>query len=102
MSSDSLLTSARGDGVPSPRPAPSRSSTVRPGASAVPGRDPVVRRVLDGAPDAAVISFALWTLLYCLGLATQWRLWASGWVWLVLTVGLVGWQVVAAVRGAPR
>jgi hypothetical protein len=54
--------------------------------------------VLDGVVDAAVVSFALWTLFYCVGLVTQWRLWAAGWLWLAATAGLVAWQVVAAVR----
>ncbi len=93
MSSDSLLSSARGSGLPAPRPAPAA------GARAAP--DPLLRRVLDGVVDATVVSFALWTLLYCVGLVTQWRLWVSGWVWLAATVALVGWQVVAAVRAAP-
>ncbi len=111
MSSDSLLTSARGDSLPSPRRSPASGPASGPavgpavgspaGATAVPRGEPALRRVLDGVLDAAVVSFALWTLLYCLGLATQWRLWASGWVWLVATVGLVAWQVVAALREGP-
>ena len=58
----------------------------------------MLRRLLDALLDCAVVSFALWTLLYCLGLATQWSLFPSGWLWLAATVALVVWQVAAAVR----
>ena len=100
MASDSLLSRARGSTVPPPRPTPTTASGSSPSHTATPAAaTPPLRRVLDGVVDAAVVSFALWTLLYCLGLATQWRLWLSGWLWLAATVGLVGWQVIAAVRG---
>jgi hypothetical protein len=56
------------------------------------------RRILDAIQDAAVLSFAGWTLLYSLGLATQWSLWPSGWLWVVATVVVVVWRVAAAVR----
>jgi Family of unknown function (DUF6077) len=58
----------------------------------------VLRRILDALLDCAVVSFALWTLLYCLGLATQWSLFPSGWLWLVATLALVIWQVVSVWR----
>jgi Family of unknown function (DUF6077) len=61
-------------------------------------REPVVRRVGDAVLDSAVVSFALWTLLYCLGLATQWRLYVSGWLWLVASVAFLGWSVARVVR----
>ena len=59
------------------------------------------RRILDATQDAAVLSFAVWTLLYSVGLATQWSLWPSGWLWVLVTVVLVAWRLLAAVRG-PR
>lgn len=59
----------------------------------------VLRRLLDALLDCTVVSFALWTLLYCVGLVTQWSLFPSGWIWLVATVALVGWQVLGVVRG---
>jgi hypothetical protein len=62
----------------------------------------VLRRLLDALLDCAVVSFALWTLLYCLGLATQWSLFPSGWLWLGATVALVAWQVVAVWRSHYR
>jgi Family of unknown function (DUF6077) len=58
----------------------------------------VLRRLLDALLDCAVVSFALWTLLYCLGLPTQWSLFPSGWLWLVATVALVVWQVAGVWR----
>ncbi len=58
----------------------------------------MLRRILDATVDSAVVSFAFWTLLYCLGLATQWSLWGSGWLWLVFTVALLGWQLTLAAR----
>ena len=60
----------------------------------------MLRRLLDALLDCAVVSFAFWTLLYCLGLATQWSLFPSAWLWLVVTVALVVWQVLAVVRGS--
>ncbi|WP_109510334.1 DUF6077 domain-containing protein [Nocardioides speluncae] len=59
-----------------------------------------LRAGLDGAMDAIVLSLALWTLLYCLGLATQWSLWPSGWLWLVATVTLLAWRVRAETSAA--
>lgn len=58
----------------------------------------MLRRLLDALLDCAVVSFALWTLLYCLGLATQWSLFPSGWLWLAATVVLVVWQVASVWR----
>ncbi|MCW2767105.1 MAG: hypothetical protein JWO11_3064 [Nocardioides sp.] len=60
--------------------------------------DSRLRRVLDNLLDAAVISFALWTLIYCVGLVTQWSLWPSGWLWAMVTVALVVWSVRRAWR----
>ncbi|WP_232679433.1 DUF6077 domain-containing protein [Nocardioides sp. R-C-SC26] len=68
--------------------------------SAAPGSSTLLGRLFDAALDASVVSFALWTLLYSLGLPTQWSLWPSGWLWLALTVGVVGWEVWRARRGA--
>ncbi len=55
--------------------------------------DTLVGRLIDALLDVAVISFATWTLLYCLGLPTQWSLWPSGWVWLALTLVVLVWRV---------
>jgi hypothetical protein len=62
----------------------------------------LLRRVVDAVIDCAVVSFALWTLLYCLGLVTQWRLWASGWLWVAATVALLVWQVRLALTAGPE
>jgi hypothetical protein len=62
----------------------------------------VLRRLLDALLDCAVVSFAFWTLLYCLGLATQWSLFPSGWLWLLVTVALVVWQVSSVWRDRLR
>jgi hypothetical protein len=59
----------------------------------------VLRRLLDALVDCVVVSFAFWTLLYCLGLPTQWSLFPSAWIWLVATVALVAWQVRVVLRG---
>ena len=59
--------------------------------------DTLVGRLIDAVLDVAVISFSAWTLLYCLGLRTQWSLWPSGWIWLVLTVVILVWRVRLAV-----
>ena len=40
-----------------------------------------------------MLSFAAWTLLYCLGLPTQWSLWPSGWIWVGLTLVILVWRV---------
>lgn len=61
----------------------------------------LLRVVLDALTDAVVLSFALWTLLYCLGLATQWSLWPSGWLWLVATVLIIGWRLWAELGDRP-
>lgn len=57
---------------------------------------PLLRRIADGVLEAVVASFALWTLLYCLGLPTQWSLWPSGWLWAIATLALLIWRVAAA------
>ena len=59
----------------------------------------MLRRLLDALLDCAVLSFALWTLLYCVGLATQWSLFLSGWLWLGATVALVVAHVLTVRRG---
>ncbi|HSV40469.1 MAG TPA: DUF6077 domain-containing protein [Nocardioidaceae bacterium] len=48
-----------------------------------------VRRSLDLTLDAALVLVAWWTLLYWLGLSTQWSLWPLGWVWLAVSPVLV-------------
>lgn len=58
----------------------------------------LVGRLVDALLDLTALSLALWTLLYCLALPTQWSLWPSGWIWLVGTV-VIG---VLRVRGALR
>ncbi len=55
--------------------------------------DTLVGRLIDAVLDVAVISFAAWTLLYCLGLPTQWSLWPSGWIWLGITLVVLVWRV---------
>ncbi|WP_122818347.1 DUF6077 domain-containing protein [Nocardioides pantholopis] len=62
----------------------------------------MIRRTVDAVLDSAVLSFALWTLLYCLGLPTQWSLWPSGWIWLVATLAILVWQVRRALRAPGR
>jgi len=59
--------------------------------------DTLVGRLIDAVLDVAVISFAAWTLLYCLGLPTQWSLWPSGWIWLALTLVVLVWRVRLAI-----
>lgn len=61
--------------------------------------DTLVGRLIDAVLDVAVLSFAAWTLLYCLGLPTQWKLWPSGWIWLVLTLAILVWRVRLALPG---
>ena len=64
--------------------------------------DTLVGRLIDAVLDVAVISFAAWTLLYCLGLPTQWSLWPSGWIWLAPHAGRAGLAGAAgATCGAP-
>jgi hypothetical protein len=60
----------------------------------------LVGRLIDAVLDVAVISFAVWTLLYCLGLPTQWSLWPSGWIWLGITLLVLVWRVRLAIPGA--
>jgi hypothetical protein len=60
----------------------------------------LVGRLIDAVLDVAVISFAVWTLLYCLGLPTQWSLWPSGWIWLGITLVVLVWRVRLAIPGA--
>lgn len=62
------------------------------------GTDTVLSSLFDAVLDVVVVSFAFWTLLYCLGLTTQWSLWPSGWVWLVATLV----AAVLLMRGALR
>lgn len=66
----------------------------------------MIRRTVDAVLDSAVLSFALWTLLYCLALPTQWSLWPSGWIWLVATLAILVWQLRGALvtprTGAPE
>ncbi|MDN5895339.1 MAG: hypothetical protein L0H93_15110, partial [Nocardioides sp.] len=65
-------------------------------------KDPMVRRVLDAVLDSAVVSLALWTLFYSLGLYTQWSLWPSGWIWLAATFAILAGHVYLAVgRSGP-
>jgi hypothetical protein len=61
----------------------------------------LVGRLIDAVLDVAVLSFAVWTLLYCLGLPTQWSLWPSGWIWLGVTLAVLVWRVRLAVA-SPR
>lgn len=58
-------------------------------------------RLIDAVLDVAALSLALWTLLYCLALPTQWSLWPSGWIWLAGTVVVLVLRVRAALRPGP-
>jgi len=58
-------------------------------------------RLVDALLDLTALSLALWTLLYCLALPTQWSLWPSGWIWLAGTVVIAVLRVRAALRPAP-
>ena len=49
-------------------------------------------RALDRALDVALALVAWWSVFYWVGLATQWSLWPSGWLWL-LTSPVVAWLV---------
>ena len=62
--------------------------------------DTLVGRLIDAVLDVAVISFAAWTLLYCLGLPTQWSLWPSGWIWLAATWS--SWSLAGAAARSLR
>lgn len=66
--------------------------------AAIAREEPLIRTMLDAVLDSAVVSLALWTLLYSLGLYTQWSLWPSGWLWLVATVAITVAHLVMAVR----
>ncbi|MGZ4783559.1 MAG: DUF6077 domain-containing protein [Oryzihumus sp.] len=44
---------------------------------------PSLRAVLDHGLDVSVALVAWWSVFYWVGLATQWSLWPSGWLWLV-------------------
>lgn len=55
----------------------------------------VLSRAFDAILDTAVLSFALWTLLYSLALPTQWSLFPSGWLWLIATVAIAAWRARA-------
>lgn len=59
-----------------------------------------LRAVLDHTLDVALALVAWWSLFYWVGLATQWSLWPSGWLWLV-TSPVVAWLVVRLGRPAP-
>ena len=63
--------------------------------------DTLVGRLIDAVLDATVISFAGWTLLYCLGLPTQWSLWPSGWIWLGFTVVVLVVRIRLAIPEDP-
>ncbi|HET7736829.1 MAG TPA: DUF6077 domain-containing protein [Nocardioidaceae bacterium] len=56
-----------------------------------------LRRGLDLALDSFLVLVAWWTVLYWIGLATQWSLWPFGWLWLAASPVLV-WLTV---RSAP-
>ncbi|HET7802463.1 MAG TPA: DUF6077 domain-containing protein [Humibacillus xanthopallidus] len=49
-------------------------------------------RAVDGLVECGVYAFAAWTVFYELALVTQWSLWWPARVWIVLTLGLVGWR----------
>jgi len=50
-------------------------------------------RGMDRALDVGIALVAWWSVFYWVGLATQWSLWPSGWLWL-LTSPVVAWLVV--------
>ncbi|MGA8258206.1 MAG: DUF6077 domain-containing protein [Nocardioides sp.] len=79
--------------------APERGSL--PATPEAPDDTTVVGRVINAVLDTTVISLAVWTLLYTLGLPTQWSLWPSGWLWVVITVLVLGYEVRRAVTGPP-
>ena len=62
----------------------------------------LVGRLIDAVLDVSVLSFAFWTLLYCLALPTQWSLWPSGWLWLGVTLVIAVVRVRAALPGPPE
>lgn len=59
-----------------------------------------VRRGLDHALDSVLVLVAWWTVLYWIGLATQWSLWPFGWVWLAVSPVLV-WLTVRSADPEP-
>ena len=61
----------------------------------------LVGRLIDAVLDVSVLSFAFWTLLYCLALPTQWSLWPSGWIWLGVTLVIAVVRLRAALPGSP-
>ncbi len=92
------------------RPRPSRLASEPPGRPRnhmTPPRSPVALRptllgaLFDAVLDTTVVSLAIWTLLYSLGLPTQWSLHPSGWLWLLLTLGYFGYELWR-VRGVVR
>ncbi len=65
-------------------------------------RPTLLGALFDAVLDTTVVSLAVWTLLYSLGLPTQWSLHPSGWLWLLLTLGYLGyelWRVRGLLRG---
>ncbi len=65
-------------------------------------RPTLLGALFDVLLDTTVVSLAVWTLLYSLGLPTQWSLHPSGWLWLLLTLGYLGyelWRVRGVLRG---
>lgn len=56
-------------------------------------RPTVLGALFDVALDTTVVSLAVWTLLYSLGLPTQWSLFPSGWLWLAITLGYLGYEL---------
>ncbi len=65
-------------------------------------RPTLLGALFDALLDTTVVSLAVWTLLYSLGLPTQWSLHPSGWLWLLLTLGYLGyelWRVRGVLRG---
>ncbi len=65
------------------------------------GEATTVGRLIDALLDTTVVSVALWTLLYTLGLPTQWSLWPSGWIWAVATVLVLAYEVRRALTQPP-
>lgn len=88
--------------APAPAPVGTSHAGAAPGATAASAAaasaPTLLGRVTDAVLDTSVVSFAVWTLLYSLGLATQWSLWPSGWIWLGVTVLVLGWELRRALR----
>jgi len=70
------------------------------------GRDPAWVRALDAAVDGAVLSFALWTLLYETGIAWRLSAWTVARAWLpaaaLIVAGCVLREVLRRRRSAPE